>query len=139
MLYAALATSALLLALLPFSASLERRFLANHHLSPPSTPSWIVIGLLPKMYGGRHETWLSPEPLGDYFRADLRRAPFDVVYRWVNHSPGRVLRLDTLRDFTAQSGTPTYVRLESSYGPESLTSTYRVRAAAGRLEVRTAP
>ncbi|MDB4967786.1 MAG: hypothetical protein JWN44_3475 [Myxococcales bacterium] len=138
-LYAAVATGGLLLVLLPLSPPLQRRFLANHHLDPPSTASWIAIGLLPKMYGGRHEFWMSPEPLSEFLRADPRLAPFKVSHYWVNHSPGRAVRLDTTREAAGRAGATTYLRLESSYGSESLTSTYVVHAAAGRIEVRAAP
>ena len=51
-LYATLAIAAALVLLLPLSAPLQRRFLASHQLRPPSTASWIAVGLLPKMYGG---------------------------------------------------------------------------------------
>jgi hypothetical protein len=138
-LYAALAGGALLLVLLPLSPSLKQRFLANHQLRPPSTASWIAIGLLPKMYGGRHELWMSPEPLSEYFRADPARAPFKVDHYWVNHSPGRAVRLDTTRQAAARNGAPVYVRLESRYGDEALVSIYMVRAVDGRIEVRSAP
>ena len=138
-LYSAVAIAALLIALLPFSGALKRRFLANHQLRPTSTASWIVIGVLPKMYGGTHEFWMSPEPLGDYLRADVRRAPFPVAHYWVNHSPGRAVRLDTERESAARAGAINYVRIESSYGGESLTTIYMVRATGDRIEVRTAP
>jgi hypothetical protein len=138
-LYAALATGALLVALLPFSPALKARFLANHQLRPPSTASWIAIGLLPKMYGGSHEFWMSAEPLSEFFRADPRRAPFEIAHYWVNHSPGRAVRLDGSRQSAARTGAPAYIRLESSYGDEALTSIYMVRAASGRIEVRAQP
>ena len=138
-LYVAVAVAALLIALLPFSGALERRFLANHQLRPSSVASWIAIGILPKMYGGKHEFWMSPEPLGDYLRADIRRAPFEVAHYWVNHSPGRAVRLDTTREAAARAGVTSYVRIESSYGDEALTTIYMVHAAGDRIEVRTAP
>jgi hypothetical protein len=138
-LYSVLAIAALIVALLPFSAPLKRRFLANHQLAPPSVASWIVIGILPKMYGGRHEFWMSAEPLTDFIRGDLRRAPFEVAHYWVNHSPGRAVRLDDARASFAHTGGITYVRLESSYGDESLTTSYRVQPVHGHLEARVAP
>jgi len=138
-LYAALGIAAALIALLPFSAALKRRFLANHQLAPPSVASWIAIGLLPKMYGGTHEFWMSPERVTDFMRADLRRAPFEVAHYWVNHSPGRAVRLDDARESAARVGAITYVRIESSYGDESLTTIYRVRAGDGRVDVRAMP
>lgn len=138
-LYATLAIAASLLAPLPLSPALKRRFLANHQLRPESTASWVAIGLLPKMYGGRHEFWMSREPLSDFLRADLRRAPFEVAHYWVNHSPGRAVRLDTTRETFAHTGAPTYVRLESSYGDEALTSIYMMSAAGGRIVVKVEP
>jgi len=136
-LYATLAIAAALVLLLPLSAPLQRRFLASHQLRPPSTASWIAVGLLPKMYGGAHQFWMSPEPLTDFLRADVRRAPFVVEHYWVNHSPGRAVRLDTTRASAARARVPTYVRLESSYGGEPFVSLFRVRAIDGRIEVRT--
>jgi hypothetical protein len=82
---------------------------------------------------------MSPEPLTDFLRADVRRAPFPVEHYWVNHSPGRAVRLDTTRAPAGQSGAPTYVRLESSYGGESFVSMFRIRAIDHRIEVRTEP
>lgn len=139
MLYAALAIAAAITALLPFSAALKRRFLANHQLAPPSVASWIAIGLLPKMYGGKHEFWMSAEPLTEFMRADLRRAPFEVAHFWVNHSPGRAVRLDDARASAGSVGGITYVRIESSYGDEALTTIYRVHPADGRVVVRALP
>jgi hypothetical protein len=136
---AALAIAALLVATLPLSAAMKRRFLANHQLRPSSTAAWIAIGLLPKMYGGRHEMWMSAEPLTDYLRADPTRAPFPVAHYWVNHQPGRAVRLDGERRNAVAAGATTYVRLTSSYGDVSLTSSYRVRAADGRIDVQAAP
>lgn len=138
-LIAAIGTAAALLLLLPFSAALERRLLASHHLRPSSTASWIVVGLLPKMYGGRHEAWLSPEPLSDYLRRDLGRAPFEVAHQWVNHYPARLVRLDTVRRLATEAGAPVYVRVESSYRRASLTSRYAVRPTARGLDVRIEP
>jgi hypothetical protein len=138
-LYAALAAAALLVALVPLSAALQRRFLENHQLRPSSTASWVAVGLLPKMYGGSHQFWMSPEPLGDYLAAHPERAPFAVAHYWVNHAPGRAVRLDTTRASAARAGQPAFVRIESRYRDESLISIYRVRAIDGRIEVRAAP
>lgn len=137
-LYATLAIAAALVVLVPFSGALQRRFLASHQLRPPSVASWIAIGLLPKMYGGAHQFWMTPEPLGDYLRGDLSRAPFPVEHYWVNHSPGRAVRLDTTRAVAGRAGAPTYVRIESSYGGDTFVSSFRVRAIDGRIEVREA-
>jgi hypothetical protein len=138
-LYIGIGTAAVVLALLPVSAALQRRVLESHHLRPSSTASWVIVGLLPKMYGGRHEAWLSPEPLTPYLREDPSRAPFEVVHQWVNHFPARLVRLDTARDVAARTGVSTYLRLESSYRAASLTTTYTIRAMDGRIEARPTP
>jgi hypothetical protein len=141
LIYVVLATAAIVLALLPVSGAIQRRFLANHHVRPSSTASWIVVGLLPKMYGGRHEVWLSPEQLTEFMREDPQRAAqVERIHQWVNHSPGRFIRLDTARGAVAEYGAPTFVRLESSYRNESMTTVYQLRAVGGaRIEVRLAP
>ena len=138
-LYSVLGAAGLLLLLLPLSAGLKHRFLTINQLRPSSVASWMVVGVMPKMYGGRHELWMSTEPLTDFFREHSTSAPFEIVHEWVNHLPARAVRLDGERESAARAGATVHVRLESSYGDEQLVTRYVVRAGPGRIEVRSGP
>jgi hypothetical protein len=103
--------------------AVEQRMMAAHHLRSMPLAEWVALQTVPKMYSYGH--WVS--------YADGPFGPWGAT-RWVNHYPGRVVRMEGVREDLAKK--PVFVRVKSHYrGGVRLTTVYRVDAASGALVV----
>ena len=108
--------------------AVERQLMAAHQLREMPLVERVAIQLVPKMYSYAHNVWYSDVPDGP---PESWSAP-----HWINHYPGRVVRMEGVRASLARDGVTQYVLVRSAYRGVVLSTTYRVHVEDGHLVVR---
>ena len=103
--------------------AVEREIMSAHHLRRLPIVDGVALQTVPKMYSYGHLVSHGDGPFG----------PWGPPV-WVNHYPGRVARMEGVRQDLV--GHPHYVRIKSRYrGGVRLTTVYRVEAISSELVV----
>jgi|GEM_PF-6248791 len=130
-LYALLLASALLSSSLLLSRPLRYRLLRVHQAQPASLLEWTVFQLQPKMYTGAHRVLFADQPSFDFLRV-LEQPDF-----WINHSPARLARFETIRSDFLKAGQPQYLLMNSRYRDSELASVLEIRPSGSFLHIET--
>jgi hypothetical protein len=136
--YAAIAATLLLLAMVPLCGPLQSALARNHHARPASLATWVALQVVPKMYSFEHRIWFAREPLTEYLVTRPDGPGVEHETMWINHYPVRAARFESARATITERGEEVHVLVRTSYRGRRWLSRYVVRVDGSALVLEPA-
>lgn len=114
------------------SPRLQRRSIAQFHLTSSSFLGWAVTQPVPSMYNFANEVWIGnrPKNAAQEFPAT---GPVKHYYTWLNHYPLRIVTFNWHRSMIFTDKDYKYISLRTTYQNTFVETCYYLNAKEGRV------